>query len=45
MDSIALEVRWALAGDSIVLQLVGKIGEFTLSSIKILQASKKCQKL
>lgn len=26
-DSSAFEVRWAIAGDSIVLQLVAKLGE------------------
>ena len=25
-DDLALEVRWAVAGETIVLQLVGKIG-------------------
>lgn len=29
----AFEVRWAVAGDSIVLQLVSKIGEWQLQSI------------
>ena len=28
-DDLALEVRWAVAGETIVLQLVGKIGTTT----------------
>lgn len=28
-DDLALEVRWAVAGETIVLQLVGKIGKKT----------------
>lgn len=26
-DGLALEVRWAVAGESIVMQLVGRVGE------------------
>lgn len=28
LDELAFEVRWAVAGDSIVLQLVAKLGEY-----------------
>jgi hypothetical protein len=27
-DDLAFEVRWAVAGESIVIQLVAKLGEF-----------------
>jgi len=27
-DSVAFEVRWAVAGDSIVVQLVAKLGKY-----------------
>lgn len=33
-DDLALEVRWAVAGETIVLQLVGKIGKFTFVELK-----------
>jgi hypothetical protein len=32
-DDLALEVRWAVAGETIVLQLVGKIGTPPLSPL------------
>ena len=32
-DDLALEVRWAVAGETIVLQLVGKIGMYHTHNI------------
>ena len=29
-DDLAFEVRWAVAGESIVMQLVGRVGEYSL---------------
>lgn len=34
-DTLAFELRWAVAGDSIVVQLVGKLGEYIISSCRI----------
>ena len=28
LDELAFEVRWAVAGESIVMQLVGRVGKF-----------------
>ena len=33
-DSLAFEVRWAVAGDSIVIQLVAKLGKYRQSRWK-----------
>lgn len=32
LDELAFEVRWAIAGDSIVVQLVAKIGNYHILS-------------
>lgn len=51
-DELAFEVRWAVAGESIVIQLVAKLGElyeillfyFLFSSLKIKHSVEKKQK-
>ena len=35
-DDLAYEVRWAVAGDSIVIQLVAKLGKYSIYIIIIL---------
>ena len=36
-DDLAFEARWAVAGDSIVIQLVAKLGEYLLYSSSYLE--------